>query len=238
MSPRELWWRLSGRDRRAIRLGALVLAPALAWFFAVSPYLETLREHRSQLDAHRSLLAAERDLLAGRARYPRQVRAAALRLQRRAPALLDSRSRGVAAAELTQFLEDRAAAHRLRLVTTEPRPTRPVDRRLLAVPVQVEGESDLRGILGFVRALETGPKLLRVDGVRIRRRRGAPGPEDAEGMEVLALRATVTGYMLFPRRRRSGGPSAAPEVTSGDRPVGTETGGNLADRADRTGGGP
>lgn len=235
MKPAELWGRLSGRDRRALRLGAAALAPALLWVFAVSPFLGAVEERRSRLEAERSLLEAERDLLAAREAYPRQVRAAAERLRRRAPALLDSRSRGVATAELTQFLEDRAAAARLRLVATEPGPTRRVDRHLVAVPMTVEGESDLEGVLSFLGSLERGPKLLAVEDLRIRRRSGAGRLRD-RGMEVLVVRASVTGYMLFPEGR--GGDADARVVDGpGGEPEGAAVGSGPR-VADRDGGTP
>lgn len=230
MSPRTLWDRLSARDRRAIRWGALVLAPGLLWVYAVSPFLEAVEERRSRLEARTTQLEAERDLLAARDRYPERVRQAAARLQRAAPALLDSRSRGVATAELTQFVEDRAAAARVRLVATEPRATRRVDRRLLAVPMTVEGESDLEGVLTFLDALEHGPKLLSVEDLRIRRRSGASRARD-RGMEVLTVRATVTGYMLVPGGRGSGPDTRVADAPAGDaREEADDDGPQVADR--------
>lgn len=217
MNLPEAWGRLSDRDRRAIRLGALVLLPALAWVFAVSPWLEAVEGRRSALEARRSLLRAERDLLADRHRYPEAVRTAAAELQETAPALLDSRSRGVATAGLTQFLEDRAAASRVRLTATEPRPTRRLDASLVAVPMDVEGESDLEGVLDFLASLEASPKLVRVDGLRIRRR--GTTRQGEEEMEVLGFSLGVTGYMLYPEARGDDGGDVGPRtgVATDDR---------------------
>lgn len=228
MNPVDLWGRLSDRDRRAIALGAAVVLPALLWVYGVSPYLGAVEQRRSRIEARRSLLDAERDLLAARKRYPRQVEAAATRLREMAPALLDSRSRGVATAELTQYVEDRAAASRVRLTATQPRAVRRVDRRLLAIPLTVEGESDLQGVLAFLEALEHGPKLLRVGDLRIRRRSGAGRLED-KGMEVLALRVSVTGYVLHPEGRGTDA-AAGRGVASGSSPGGRSTGPDLAER--------
>lgn len=210
MNPLE-WWRQRGdRDRRAIRLGALALLPALAWVFSVSPWLDAVGDRRSRLEARRSLLRAEHDLLAARERYPEAVRAAAARLQAAAPSLLDSRSRGVATAGLTQFVEDRAAASRVRLTATEPRPTRRLDARLVAVPLRVEGQTDLQGVLGFLESLEAGPKLLQVEDLRIRRPGGVRRGE--EEMEVLGFSATVTGFMLYSESRETGAGEAGPRT--------------------------
>lgn len=233
MSPAELWGRLSARDRRAVRWGVLVLAPGLLWVYAVSPFLGAVEERRSQLEARTTQLEAERDLLAAREVYPERVRQAAERLQEAAPALLDSRSRGVATAELTQFVEDRAASARVRLVATEPGAARRVDRRLLAVPMTVEGESDLEGVLTFLDALENGPKLLTVEDLRLRRRSGATRLRD-RGMEVLVVRATLTGYMLVPEGRGGG-----PDTRVADAPAeeaGNGASGDGPRMADRLGG--
>ncbi len=191
--PARIWADLSERDRRALRWGALVLAPALLWFLVVSPWIDAVQTRQDRLQTRRSLHRAELDLLAAGDAYPEAVRTGARRLARAAPRLLDSRGEGVAAAALTQFVEDRARAARVHLTGTDPRPPERADGSLLAVPLEVTGESDLQGILSLLEAMETGGgKLLRADGLRIR----APGRARGESSGALTFRVRVTGYML------------------------------------------
>lgn len=194
-TPGRIWAELSDRDRRALRWGALVLAPALAWGLVVSPWLDAVQVRGDRLEARRSLHRAELDLLASDEVFPEAVRTGGRRLAGAAPRLLDSRGEGVAAAGLTQYVEDRARAARVHLTATEPRPPRPAHTDLTAISLEVTGESDLEGILSFLEALEGGDgRLLRVEGLRIR----AAGTGRAGGAEALTFRVLVTGYMLSP----------------------------------------
>lgn len=194
-SPEAVWSGLSDRDRRALRWGALLLAPALLWALAVSPWLDAVQDRRDRLEARRTLHRAELDLLASADAYPAAVRTGARRLARAAPRLLEGPGEGVAAAALTQLVEDRVRAARVHLTGTTPRPPTRVDADLLALPLEVTGESDLRGILAFLEGLERGGgKLLRAGDVRIRSRRAGRSGE----AETLTFRVLVTGYMLAP----------------------------------------
>lgn len=205
--PRRIWAGLSGRDRRALRWGALVLAPALAWAFLVSPWIGAVQTRLDRIEARRSLHRAELDLLASGDAFPEAVRTGARRLARAAPRLLDSRGEGVAAAALTQFVEDRARAARVHLTGTDPRPARPAGGDLTAIPLEVTGESDLRGVLSLLEALEAGEgKLLRVEGLRIR----APGAGRGGPSETLTFRVLVTGYMLSAGDGENAGTEAGP----------------------------
>ena len=145
-TPAQIWAGLSDRDRRALRWGALVLAPALVWGLVVSPWLDAVQTRSDRLEARRALHRAELDLLASGDAYPQAVRTAARRLARAAPRLLDGSGEGVAAAALTQYVEDRARAARVHLTGTEPRPPRPAHDELTAIALEVTGESDLRGV--------------------------------------------------------------------------------------------
>jgi hypothetical protein len=70
--------------------------------------------------------------------------------------------------------------------------------------VEIRGESDLRGILALLHALETGPKLIRVDRLDISRAARATA-DDAT--ETLALSATVVGFSID---NSPGGAAVAP----------------------------
>lgn len=224
-SPSAIWAGLSDRDRRAIRWGALLLAPALLWTLAVSPWLDAVQDRRDRLEARRALHRAELDLLASADAYPEAVRTGARRLARAAPRLLEGPGEGVAAAALTQLVEDRARAARVHLTGTSPRPPTRVDADLTALALEVTGESDLQGILAFLGGLERGNgKLLRAGELRIRSRgAGRSGETEALGFRVL-----VTGYMLAPGEGSgstgnadeaspvAGGPAGSPEGSGGD----------------------
>src|SRR5439155_20235562 len=57
--PAMRWAELSGRDRRAVLLGASILLPALFLVFGVRPYVNAYGEARDALAAERGTLARE-----------------------------------------------------------------------------------------------------------------------------------------------------------------------------------
>ena len=65
--------RLADRDRRALRLGLRLSAPALLYAFAVKPYVASIHTIDSQLETQSELLARERTLVADAPSIPRLI---------------------------------------------------------------------------------------------------------------------------------------------------------------------
>lgn len=216
MNPRSAWDRLSERDRRALSVAAIALGVAVAWAGAVSPWLDAAAERGDRLASQRELLRAERDLLASDEAFRDAARTAARRLRAASRRLLTGPSEGAAAASLEQLVRDRAMAHRVLVTSTSPRPAAPVDDALLAVGLEVQGESDLQGIAGLLASLEEEGTLLRVSGLRIRRASGPAGDPAA-----LGFGAAITGYLLASDDTAGGAPRAASRPGRPDsRPAG------------------
>lgn len=204
MNPRSAWDRLSERDRRALTVAAVAVGLAVAWATVVSPWLDAAGERDDRLASQRELLRAESDLLASDENFQDAARTAARRLRTTSRRLLTGPSEGGAAASLEQVVRDRAMAHRVLVTATSPRPPEPVDDALLAVGLEVQGESDLQGIAGLLASLEEEATLLRVSGLRIRRASG-PGGDPA----ALGFRAAITGYLLASGDTAAEAPRAA-----------------------------
>jgi hypothetical protein len=84
----------------------------------------------------------------------------------------------------------------------EPAASRDAGGGITALPVAVIGESDLEGLLTFLHMLETGPKLVNVDELKI---------ESANGGAPVAAGAA---YAATPFYTPSGAPGGQPEVIS------------------------
>lgn len=205
---------LGRRDRRALAVLAGVALLAGGWKLVAAPYVAALRESRRELASARRLLAAERALLAHRDAYPPIVKRNARSLRASGERLLDGRSEGVAVAELTQLLEDQAQAARVLISRADPMASSDSIGPLAPISLGVQGESDLRGILTLVDFLEDGPKLLRIEGLRIEGRAGLPGAGrgTAPASETLAFQLQVTGYRLV-----LGPPEAGPAARTAAR---------------------
>lgn len=193
--------RLSGRDRRALALGGGVVALALLWTYAAAPYLRALEDVRARLDAARGLLARELELAASAPALAVGVERAAERLRDVAPRLLPGTGDGVADAALADYVRRHAREARVHLASVAPAGAGAGDAerataagiRLQETALLVTGEGDLEGLLTLVARLETGTKLVRVDGLWIDAGQAAPQPG---GALPLSFRFTVTGWAL------------------------------------------
>lgn len=189
------WPALAPRDRRALRWGAWLLAPAFLWTAAVVPYLRTVRDAGSRLAAERELLARELELLRGAGDHAAALESGGAHLLEVAPRLFGGDNASAAAAALAQYLQEGGAVSRVRLARLEPGTATEVGVGLIAVPLRVQGETDLEGLLGLLYLIEEGSKLVRVDDVRVQVAR-AVGPTAAAMPEVLSFQFTATGFRL------------------------------------------
>jgi hypothetical protein len=208
------WSGLSAKDRRAVILGAIVLLPGLLYVFGVKPYRAALEDARDQLAAERSTLSRERAALASARRNPQLQHVADSAMRAMGPRLFEGRDDVMASAELASYLSDVARQTRLYLQDAATRPASEAVTGLRSLRVELRGESDIRGVLRFLLALERGNKLLRVDRLDVSR----AARSDQEDMETLAITATVGGFALGETGANSpSGTSVATRPNGGQR---------------------
>jgi hypothetical protein len=158
---------LGPRDRRAVLIGAAVLAPAFAWTFAAAPYLAAVADAGDRLALERRLLRGELELLASASAYPDAFDAGAERLLAAAPRLMAGDDEGAAAAALAGYVRRLAQVGTANLTRVEPAAAYDAGGGVRALPVGVTGETDLEGLLTFLQLLESGPKLVHVQELRL-----------------------------------------------------------------------
>ncbi|HEV2148328.1 MAG TPA: GspMb/PilO family protein [Longimicrobiaceae bacterium] len=199
------WPALSARDRRALRLGALLLVPALLWVFAVGPYLRALDQAETRLEAERSLLLRERDLLVAARAYPEEFEAGAELLLEEAKRLVPGEDVGAAGPHFATYVRRLARIGAVRAKRMELEPPRPAGGGITAIPLRLSGESDLEGVLTLLHLLETGPQLVHVERLRIEGGRSEPawGAVNADMPEVLSFEMSVSGFTLAAPREPS-----------------------------------
>jgi hypothetical protein len=184
---------LSSSDRRALTLGAIVVVPSLFFVFAVKPYQAALQNVQQQLSVERDAFTRERAAVAAAKRNPLMQHVADSAMQAMAPRLFAGRDDVMASAEVVSYLGEIARVHHVWLQDGSTRPATALDGGVRALHVELRGESDLRGILAFVKSLETGDKFLRVQRLDISVQ---PGRADQPGAETLALSASIVGYAI------------------------------------------
>lgn len=184
---------ISASDRRALTLGALVVVPSLFFVFAVKPYRAALADVEQQLSVERDAYTRERAAVAAAKRNPLMQHMADSAMQAMSPRLFAGRDDVMASAEVATYLGDLARGNHVWLQDASTRPATALDGGVRALHVEVRAESDLRGILAFVKSLETGDKFLRVQRLDISVQ---PGRADQPGAETLALSASIVGYAI------------------------------------------
>lgn len=198
---------LSSRDRRALRLGAWVMLPVLLVMLGVRPYVRTLGAARGELETQRALLARELGALADAPRDSAlalsAMRAASLMSMR----LFRSPDAVGASAELASHVRALAGAAGLKIDGSE---TRSLDGDDPRPAMEIRARGDVLEIVAFLRALEDGSKLTRIEYLMIARPFGreiGDGPAAGD----LTLTATVTGL------RTPAGSSALPVLVTSPR---------------------
>lgn len=183
---------ISARERRTLRLAAMILLPALGYVYAVKPYVASLTGMRDQVIIEHAALARERALVMEQ--DPASQRDTGVFVQAVAPLLFEGRDDVIASAGLAAYVTGKAERSRVLLEQVATRPTVRTDAGVRMLRIEIRGESDLEGILAFLNALETGDKLIRFDKLDISR---APGRStDEDGFETLTIAATVSGYAI------------------------------------------
>jgi hypothetical protein len=183
--------KMNSRDRRALLLGSIVLLPVL-WIYGVSPYLNTLAESREQVRVQRDLLSRELALLTAVDEYPALYRTADSTFRALEPALFQDADPMMATFELSAYIGRQARMNEVLLQEAEPRAATVAGNGVRSLQVEIRAESDLEGLLRFLQSLESGSKLVRIDGLSIT----AGGTSGFGDQQVLTLAASIKGFSL------------------------------------------
>lgn len=189
---------LAPRDRRAVRAGAWVLLPLLIATLVLRPWAIAAFEGRANLARERELLLRERALLAEGPRESALLRLASQGLAEDAPRLFPGAEAVTASAELARYVTTQAAASGLAVRQAETQtmladdaradPVAHVDSSAMPLRVAIRASGNVRAVVAFLRLMEDGPRLVRVERIGISR--GLTGTSEAG---TLTLTATLTG---------------------------------------------
>ncbi len=184
---------LTTRDRRAMLVGALVLAPGLLFIWAVRPYRTALASARDDLATERATLSRERGALATAHRNPELQQLTDSAAQAVQSRLFEGRDDVIASAQLASYLGDVARRSQVWLQDAATRPATTSTPGVRTLHVDLRAETDFQGLLTFLDALDHGDKLVRVERLDVSR---GFGNTDNQGAETLTVTATIGGYAL------------------------------------------
>lgn len=195
---------MSGRDRRALSLGALVIVGT----FAVVRGTPALQEWSAMSVASAQEVVAEaeraRKGAMGAAALADTMRARSERFVALAPALLDGKSAAIAGATLASIVSGAAATSDAKLGSVQLRADTAASdsstagpRAFTRVAVRASLTADVRGLSRFLLALERGLTLLSIDELSVTQ----PEPAaDGTRPEMLQVEIVVAGMALTGRR--------------------------------------
>ena len=192
---------MTARDRRALLVGgATVLAAVMA--SRVAPWgIGRAVAAEQDLRERASLLARARADLADAPLLRDSAGVLTRAVVGLAPTLLSGDTPVEALADLAGRLTLAASRNQVTLERTDQLADSLAAGRLRRVRVRTALESDIRGVMGFLRAIELGDAVLSIEDVRI----VAADPNSGEQVpEILRVEVTVTGWFLAHREKGKG----------------------------------
>lgn len=159
---------LRPRDRRALRLGAWGVGALVLVQWVVRPYIGAFAGGRAARGVEREQLAREYAAVLASQNDRATLRALSAQLLGAAPLLFDGADAVTASAALARYAAECAAANGLRVDQIESQA--PADGR--GVRVAFRGRGNVLAIHGFLLAMESGPKLVRVERLEAARADG------------------------------------------------------------------
>jgi hypothetical protein len=200
---------MSARDRRALLLGGGIVAAA--GLFAALRGGGEPGGVRAAIRTERAALARERGLVLQAGAFASALTAERERMNELSPRLVRGEDARAAASAVETYVLDAAERSRVAVRQSESRDAGGAGEGITALQVDLRGESDLRGVLSLVRALDSGARLVRVERLSIERAAtGAPG--DPERLDFVL---TAFGYARAPRAdTASADPASAGDADS------------------------
>lgn len=184
--------RLRARDRRAIIVGLVVIAPVAAFRVGVEPWWAYRQGLREAFVAERDLYARELAAIRDAPGWSDQRTRFVASLDRARPWLLTAADPVAAGSRLTRLVSE--AGQGADILVQEVRATEADTPAapLASASVAVRALGDLEGIARFLHALENGETLLRVSELSLRPAGMNDG--DLERGQIMAAGVVVTGF--------------------------------------------
>lgn len=192
---------MTSRDRRALLLGAFVLGTAVITLRVVPWGIRRASGEYAVLRERSALLARTRDEMASLPVLRDSAATLSQALVALAPQLLSGSSATEAGADLSGRMNLAASGAPARVERIDPLPDSAAEGRLGRVRVHAALESDVRGLIAFLKAIDTGDEVVKLDELHVE----APQALTSErGPEILKVEVTVSGWYVKPRGAGNG----------------------------------
>jgi hypothetical protein len=184
------------RDRRALILGGIVIAAAVLGLRVVPAGIRRATAAHALLRERAGLLARTRAELASLPGLRDSAAVLTRALVALAPQVLSGSTPAEASADLSGRMNLAASRAPARVDRLDPLADSSGAGRLGRARVRAALQTDVRGLVAFIRAIDAGDEVLKLDELRIEA--PEPGAPD-RGPEVLRVEVTVSGWYIRPR---------------------------------------
>ena len=194
---------MTRRDRRAMVIGGVVVLGAVVMLRVVPATLRTVLEARTTLRERATLLARTRGEMASLPTLRDSAAALSHALVALAPQLLSGSTEAEAGADLSERMSLIASRAPAKVEQLDPISDSLGSARLGRVRLHAALETDVRGLVAVLLAIETGDEVLHLDELHVQ----APQLAGVErGPEILKVEVTVSGWYIKPRGSTDGKP--------------------------------
>ena len=188
---------MTSRARHRLVVGVVLFAALVLASRLARPLVTRVVTARAALADEQALLARSRTLVRDIDRL-RGARDSALRaLVGLTPLLFTGPTAAEGRAELSVLVDALARVHEVRLLNLRPLPDSSVEG-LLGVGIEVDAETDITGLAGFLAGLERDPRTVVVTSLAVR---AGEGDTDAMRWQRLDVRLVLWGWLLFGSER-------------------------------------
>lgn len=183
---------MNPRDRRALAIGAAVVAAAVLCLRVLPELGRGGMERWGKLETASLLLARTESELAAASALEDSAKVVRASLTRLAPKLLAGRTEADAAADLAARIGHVCTQHGVRLERTAALPDSARAGWIERVTVSAQMEGDMKGVAGLLAGLAAGSPVVVTQGIRL-----VASPEaTARGPERLRLELVTRGWYL------------------------------------------
>jgi hypothetical protein len=187
---------MTPRDRRALLLGGIAIAGAVLGLRVLPWGMRRVTASHAVLRERATLLARTREEMASLPKLRDSAAVLSQALVALAPQVLSGSTPAEAGADLSGRMNLAASRAPAKVERLDPLPDSSGDGRLGRVRVHAALETDVRGLVALIRAIDAGDEVLKLDELRIE----APEPGTMQrGPEILKVEITVSGWYIRPR---------------------------------------
>ena len=161
--------------------------------FGVRRYVAAVKDTRQHVTDERKRLSQELAAIAAARENPQFQHIADSSARAMTPRLFSGHDDMAAATDLMSLIGEVALQHDVLVRTEQPQKTTVDVNGVRTLTVDIQAESDLQGLLGFLEAIEHDDKLLRVERLRVTRINAKP---DAEGVQPMTIVASIAGFAI------------------------------------------